>query len=65
MQDAHEGLPDRGLPGIGRSYNSGLKVASSSKTDLFPLPQRVGKKPRFSLDAGFLKRLFSGSNSRQ
>ena len=65
MQQAHDGLPDRGLPGIGRSYNPGLKVASSSKTDLAPLAGKSNKKRGFSLDSGFLKRLFSGSGSAQ
>ena len=65
MQQAHDSLPDRGLPGIGRSYNPGLKVASSSKTDLAPLAGKSNKKRGFSLDSGFLKRLFSGSGSAQ
>ncbi len=62
---AHERLPGRGLPGIGGSLNSGLKVASSSKTDLASPARPPERKRGFSVDAGFLKRLFSGSGNSQ
>ncbi len=59
MTAAHQNLPDRALPGFGKN-SPALLVAASSKTDLVP-DAATSRPGRFLIDAGFLKRLFSGS----